>query len=83
MGRTINRYYGINDLATQWEIKSLIEEKIGNQEFDKWIDDTLKSPITTLDEFVANMNARAILQYQEVIDYLNSDEYKQILEVLF
>ena len=83
MGKTINRYYGINDLATQWEIKSLIEEKIGNQEFEKWIDDTLKLPITTLDEFIDNMNVRVILQYQEFIDYLNSDEYKQILEKFY
>jgi hypothetical protein len=83
MGDIINSYHGINDILTQWEVKTLIEEKIGNHEFEKWIYDTLKLPITTLDEFIDNMNVRVILQYQEFIDYLNSDEYKAILEKFY
>lgn len=83
MWREINRYYGINDLATGWEIKSLIEEKVGRQEFEKWIENTLKSPIITLEGFINNMNARVILQYQEVIPYLNSDDYKEVVEKFY
>ena len=77
------KYYGINDLATLWEIKSLIEEKIDNDDFVNWVECTIKSSIETLESYVDNLKVKALLNYEEVIPYLNIEEHKVKLENFF
>lgn len=83
MSKTVSKYYGINDIATQWEVKSLVEEKIGNIEFEEWIENIIKSPITTIEEYISNLNVKVFLQYRELIQYLNSEDYKKILKEFY
>lgn len=77
------KYYGINDLATLWEVKSLIEEKIDNDDFVNWVENTIKSSIETLESYVDNLKVKSLLNYEEVIPHLNVEEYKVKLKNFF
>lgn len=79
MGRLVKKYYGINDLGTQWEIKELIEEKIGNCEFERTIKNTIENPINSIEQYISNLNAKVTLKYRELIPNIISDENKNIL----
>ncbi|WP_294188841.1 hypothetical protein [uncultured Clostridium sp.] len=76
-------YYGINDLGTQWQIKSLVEEYIGNSAFEEWFENTIKSSIETLNEYINNLKVKVILQCAEILPYIISEEYKTTLNEFY
>lgn len=73
-------YYGINDLGTRWQIKSLVEEYIGNSDFEEWFENTIKSSIETLDEYISNLKVKVILQCAEMLPYIINKEFKTTLK---
>lgn len=76
-------YYGINDLGTRWQIKSLVEEYIGNSTFEEWFENTIKLSISTFDDYISNLKAKVILQCAEMLPYIINEEYKNTLNKFY
>ncbi len=63
------RYYGINDMATGFEVKNIIE----NTELISNYLKEIKCTITTLDEYIDYLYLRCMSKYEEIIPDVRED----------
>lgn len=66
---SVIRYYGINDMATGFEVKNIIE----NRELINNYLKTIKFTISNLDEYIDYLYLRCIVNYEEIIPYVRED----------
>lgn len=66
---SVIRYYGINDMATGFEVKNILE----NRELINNYLKTIKFTISNLDEYIDYLYLRCIVNYEEIIPYVRED----------
>lgn len=75
------RYYGINDMATSFEVKNIIEN---NELISNYLKE-IKCTITSLDEFIDYLYLRCMSKYEEIIpdvkEDIRDDFSKQIFKI--
>lgn len=66
---SVIRYYGINDMATGFEVKNILE----NRELINNYLKKIKFTISNLDEYIDYLYLRCIVNYEEIIPYVRED----------
>ena len=73
------RYYGINDLATGWDIKRILENA---NEIKKYYEGKQDKTISNIDEYVDYLVLRKIIEIREAISLMKSEDDKRATSIL-
>lgn len=76
---SVIRYYGINDMATGFEVKNILENRDLINNYLKKI----KFTISTLDEYIDYLYLRCIVNYEEIIPYVREDVRDEFSNQIF
>lgn len=72
------RYYGINDMATSFEIRNIVE----NYELYNELIELIKPTICSIDEYIDYLYIKCLKNYKEVLPYVRSD-LKEKMQIFF
>lgn len=71
-------FYGIEDMATGFEVKNLLENKDTINSYFK----NFKYKITTLDEYIDYLYLRCMVRYEEIVPYVKEDIRSKFFDII-